>query len=394
MAIPFEEIGLKENLVKGLKKNGITEATDIQFKSIPLALENRDIIGESETGSGKTLAYLLPIFEKVDYSKREMQAIILAPTHELVMQIDNEIKVLSNNSEMPVTSAAIIGNVNITRQIEKLREKPHIIVGSAGRILELIKKKKISAHTIKTIVIDEGDKLLDENNLSLVRDVIKTTMRDRQLMVFSATINEKTINTAKDLMKDPCIIKVHEDIKINNNITHLYIKAEQRDKIEVLRKLIASTNPERAIIFINKSEEIQLTTAKLQYHHLKVSGIFGAALKEERKKALEQFRSGKIHLLVASDLAARGLDIRDVTHIFNLDLPEDSKEYIHRAGRTGRSGSTGTAISIVTEKEFTLIKKYKQLFNIEIEEKEMYKGILANPKNFKRTHSVNKSRDK
>lgn len=394
MAKPFEEIGLKENLVTGLKKIGITEATEIQFKSIPFALENRDIIGESETGSGKTLAYLLPLFEKIDYSKREMQAVILAPTHELVMQIDNEIKALAENSQLPVTSAAIIGNVNIKRQIEKLREKPHIITGSAGRILELIKMKKISAHTIKTIVIDEGDKLLDEDNLPLVKNVIKTTMRDRQLMVFSATISEKAINTAKDLMKDPCIIKIQSDIKVNSNITHLYIKAEQRDKIEVLRKLIASINPEKAIIFINKSEEIQLTAAKLQYHHLKASGIYGKALKEERKKALEQFRSGKINLLVASDLAARGLDIKEVTHIINLDLPEDSKEYIHRTGRTARSGNTGTAISIITEKEFSLIKKYKQLFNIEIEEREMYKGLLVKPGSFKRVHSVNKSRNK
>lgn len=394
MATSFEEIGLKENLINGLKKNGITEATEIQFKSIPFAMENRDIIGESETGSGKTLAYLLPLFEKVDYSKKEMQAVILAPTHELVMQINNEIKNLAENSELPVTSAALIGNVNLKRQIERLREKPHIIAGSPGRILELIKMKKISAHTIKTIVIDEGDKLLDENNLVLVKDVIKTTMRDRQLMVFSATINEKTINTAKDLMKDPCIIRIQPDIKVNNHITHLYIKAEQRDKIEVLRKLIASVNPERAIIFINKSEEIQLTTAKLQYHHLKASGIYGTALKEERKKALEQFRIGKINLLVASDLAARGLDIKDVHLIINLDLPEDPKEYIHRTGRTGRSGNAGTAISIITERELTTIKKYKQLFNIEIEEKKMYKGALVSPRSFKAPHSVNKSRGK
>jgi superfamily II DNA/RNA helicase len=375
MTNSFDKLGLDSNLIEGLKKEGINEPTDIQVRVVPVALENKDIIGQSQTGSGKTLAYLLPIFQKIDATKREMQAIILAPTHELAMQIDNEIKLLSENSSSKVTSVSIIGEVNIKRQIEKLKEKPHIIVGSAGRIFELIKMKKISAHTIKTIVIDEGDRLLDENNVSLVKDVIKTTMKDRQLMLFSATINEKALVVAKSLMKEASIIKIDEEL-INENITHMYFTAEQRDKIEILRKLIAAFNPERAIIFINKSDDIQITTSKLQYHHLNAYGIYGTASKEERKKALESFRNGKIQLLVSSDVSARGLDIKDVTHIFNLDLPQDSKEYLHRIGRTGRAGKTGIAASIVTEKELPIIKKYEKDFNLEIKAKKVYKGNI------------------
>ncbi|WP_027625989.1 DEAD/DEAH box helicase [Clostridium lundense] len=376
MVNSFDKLNLDSKLVEGLKKEGISEPTDIQIKAIPLALENIDIIGQSETGSGKTLAYLLPIFQKVDATKREMQAIILAPTHELVMQIDNEIKLLSKNSEMPITSTPIIGEVNIKRQIEKLKEKPHIIVGSTGRIFELIKKKKITAHTIKTIVIDEGDRLLDERNLSGVKDVIKTTMRDRQLMVFSATINERTLNIAKDLMKEAKFIKAEEKIVVNPSINHMYFVAEQRDKIETLRKLVASIKPEKAIVFINKGEEIELTTLKLQYHHINAYAIYGSASKEERKKALEGFRQGKIQLLIASDLAARGLDVKGVSHIFNLDLSEDPKEYLHRVGRTGRAGNLGTAISVVTEKETSLIRKYEKELNIKIEGKEIYRGTI------------------
>ncbi|MCY6371689.1 DEAD/DEAH box helicase [Clostridium ganghwense] len=376
MAISFDKLELNSNLIEGLKKEGINEPTDIQVKTIPLALENKDIIGQSQTGSGKTLAYLLPIFQKIDSNKKEMQAIILAPTHELVMQIDRQIKLLSQNSGAPITSTTIIGEVNVKRQIEKLKKKPHIIIGSTGRIFQLIKKKKISAHTIKTIVIDEGDRLLDKNNLAGVKDVIKTTMRDRQLMVFSATINEKAINIAKDLMKNPEVIKIEDKKLVNPNITHMYLTTEQRDKIEVLRKLIASIKPQKAIVFINKSEEIEITTSKLQYHHIKAYGIYGNASKEERKKTLEGFRSGKIQLLIASDIAARGLDVKGVTHIFNLDLPEDSKEYLHRAGRTGRSGELGTAISIVTQKETSLIRMYEKDFNIKIEAKEIYKGKI------------------
>lgn len=398
MTISFHELQLNSNLIEGLKKEGINEPTDIQVKAIPLALENKDIIGQSETGSGKTLAYLLPIFQKINSDKKEMQAIILAPTHELVIQIDKQIKLLSQNSGIPVTSATMIGEVNVKRQIEKLKEKPHIIVGSTGRVLQLIKMKKIRAHTIKTIVIDEGDRLLDQNNLNGVKDIIKTTMRDRQLMVFSATINEKTLNIAKDLMKETEIIKIEEKNQVNPDITHYYITTEQRDKIEVLRKLVAAIKPEKAIVFINKSEEIQVTTSKLQYHHLKACGIYGSASKEERKKALDGFRSGKIQLLIASDIAARGLDVNDVTHIFNLDLPEDSKEYLHRVGRTGRAGNLGTAISIVTKEETALIKSYEKDFNIKIEAKTVYKGTLvdirkskpARKSNFNKKSSTNK----
>jgi superfamily II DNA/RNA helicase len=380
----FDELGLDLRLVEGLKKQGITEPTGIQSNTIQSAMENRDIIGQSPTGSGKTLAFLLPIFHRIDAGKREMQAIILAPTHELVMQIEKQIRLLSESSGVDVTSAAIIGEVNITRQIEKLREKPNIIVGSAGRVLELIKRRKINSQTVKTIVIDEWDRMLDEHNLSTVKDVIKTTLRDRQLMLFSATVSEKTLITARELMKDPQVIRIEDEGKISPNIDHIYMIAEQRDKIEVLRKLAASIKPERAIVFINKSEEIQLTTAKLQYHHLSVSDISGSASKEERKKALEGFRKGEIKLLVASDIAARGLDIKGVTHIINLDLPIDSKGYLHRAGRTGRMGEPGMTISIVTEREVPFIKRCERDLKIKIVEKIISRGIISDPLN-KRT---------
>lgn len=379
MANTFEKLGLNASLIEGLKKQGIGEPTDIQAEAIPWALSNRDIIAQSQTGSGKTLAYLLPIFQRLHTGKREMQAVILAPTHELAMQIDRQIKLLARNSETGVTSAAIIGEVNIARQIEKLKEKPHIVVGSTGRILELIKRRKISAHTVKTIVIDEGDRLLDEKNIEDVKAVIKATLRDRQLMVFSATINEKAANLAKELMKEPQLIRIEDQGRINPNIRHYYIVAEQRDKIQVLRKLIAAVNPGKAIVFINKSEETQLAAAKLQYHHIKAYGLYGGAEKEERKKALEGLRSGGIQILVASDIAARGLDIRDVTHIFNLDLPEDPKGYLHRVGRTGRMGKPGTAVSVVTEKEAAQIGRYEKDFNIKIEKKEIYKGVIVEP---------------
>jgi superfamily II DNA/RNA helicase len=380
MKVNFKDLEINNALIEGLNKQGIITPTDIQILSIPLVLENKDIIAESETGSGKTLAYLLPIFQKIDLSKNETSAIILAPTHELVVQIDKEIKLLSNNSGINVTSTTIIGDVNIKRQIEKLKKKPNIIVGSSGRILELIKMKKIKAHTVKTIVIDEGDRLLDKNNISSIQNVIKTTLKERQLLVFSATIKPETIDEAKKMMKDPELIKVIKDSANSENISHNYIVAEQRDKIIFLRKLIAALSPKKTIVFQNKNDEIQITTDKLNHHNIKTCCIFGNASKEERKKALDGFKNGTYPILIASDLAARGLDIKDVTHIFNLDLPEDSKDYLHRVGRTGRAGKKGTAVTIITENELARITRYENELKLKIQPKVIQNGKLFDSK--------------
>ncbi|WP_139903371.1 DEAD/DEAH box helicase [Clostridium thermarum] len=386
MSNTFDTLGLNNALITALKKSGITEPTEIQSKVIPVALDNKDIIGQSKTGTGKTLAYLLPLFNKIDAAKREMQVIILAPTHELVIQIHKEIATLSQNSNLGVTSAAIIGNANLGRQLERLKEKPHIIVGSSGRILELIKMRKITAHTIKTIVIDEADRLLDATNLETVKAIIKSTLRDRQLMLFSATMPKKTVSIAQELMKSLEIIKVDEKDEVNPNIAHYYFVCDQRDKIVLLRKLVHAIKPERALVFINKSEDIERNTAKLKYHKLKAEGIHGSNAKEERKKALEDFRAGRINLLVASDIAARGLDIKGVTHVFNLEVPEDPKDYLHRVGRTGRAGSEGTALTIATEREIPLINNIRKTYKLSIQQKDIYMGKIIDKKN-RRYHS-------
>ena len=377
MLASFDQFGLNEALVAALKQEGILEPTAIQEQTIPFILENRDVVGQSETGTGKTLAFLLPIFQKIDTQKRETQAMILTPTHELAIQIQREIENLSKDSGLAVTSTVIIGNVNITRQIEKLKEKQHIIVGSSGRILELIHKKKITSQTIKTIVLDEADRLLDENNSQSVKAVIKTTLSRTQLLLFSATLPSVTLQRAAELLKNPEVIRVTDKVMIAPTITHMFFSAEQRDKIEVLRKLVRMIIPSRALIFINKSEEIEKMVENLKFHGLEVEGIYGGASKINRRKAMDEFKSGKISLLVASDLAARGLDIKGITHIFNLDLPEDPQLYLHRVGRTGRAGESGIAISIVDFKQIPFIKRLESMFEISISHKEMLQGKIV-----------------
>ena len=373
----FNELNLDSNIIEGLKKQGITKPTAIQAAAISPALENKDIIGEAFTGSGKTLAYLLPIFHKIDTSKREIQAIILAPTHELALQIEAQIKLLAKNSSTPVTSLSVIGDVNINNQIKKLKEiKPHIIVGSTGRILDLIRKKKITAHTIKTIVIDEGDNLLDPKRSQITKDIIKTTMRDRQLMVFSASIKPETLLTAERLMKEPVIIKSDEKPEINPNIKHMLFVCDRRDKFETLRKIIIAEKPEKAIVFVNSNEDIEMTTAKLNFHSKDCFAMSGHISKEDRKLAIESFRKGDIKILVSSDLTARGLDVEGVTHVFHLDLPLKLNEYLHRAGRTARGNNSGVSIAIATEKQLNIIKKYEKEFKIKFENKRVFGGKI------------------
>lgn len=373
----FKELNLDNNIIEGLSKQNIIEPTNIQQESIPSILQNKDLIGESCTGSGKTLAYLLPIIQRIDSSKKDIQAIIIAPTHELVMQINTQIKLLSTNSNIDLTSQTIIGDVNIDKQIKKLKEKkPQIIVGTIGRVLDLSNKKKLKVHTVKTLVLDEVDALLDNTSSNMVQDLLKKLMRDTQLLMFSATINNSTLNKAKTLLKDPVIIKAKQDYSINPNIEHLYIKVDKRDKLETLRKLLSATNPTKALVFINKNYDINIVKENLEYHNKKVFTLHKGISKEQRENAINNFRNGKINILISSDLSARGLDINDISLIINLDCPSSPDEYLHRSGRTARFNNKGTTISIVDSKEVSFIEKYSKKLDIEINEATIKFGKL------------------
>ena len=373
----FNELALRDELINGLKTQGISQPTEIQEKAIPLILANQDVVGKSATGTGKTLAYLLPLFQRIDTAKREMQVLILTPTHELAMQVYDQVQTLQKNTAMPVTSTVIIGNVNIKKQVVDLRGKQHIIIGSAGRILELIRMKKIKAHTLKTIVIDEFDSLLHKSNVQDIENIIKTTLRDRQLLFFSASGNNDAIKIAQDLSKDLKILELKQENPLSNSIEHFYFKPKLRDKMDLLRKVLHAAKPKKALIFINKSYDIGKTVEKLKYHGFSVAGIHGSDDKQNRKNALDGFREGKIQLLVASDVLARGLDVSDVTHIINLDMPENPKEYLHRVGRTGRAGAKGVAISLISNRrDEEVMNKCGKELKIVMTEKDLSEGKI------------------
>ncbi|WP_419727167.1 DEAD/DEAH box helicase [Terrisporobacter petrolearius] len=371
----FNQLVTNEKLIKGLVKQNITEPTKVQSLTIEKIRENKDLLVNSETGSGKTLAYLLPMFEKIDTTTRETQVLVLAPTHELVMQIANQSKLLAENSNMDVTTFAIIGEVNIQKQIKNIKAmKPHIVVGTAGRLLDLIQQKKLRVHDVKTIILDEVDSLVSGKGEGIVEKIIKTTLRDRQLLGFTASLDEKSESFCDYMMKDMEIIKATDQSAINPNINHMYIYGDRREKFTILRKALSSAKAKRAIVFVNDEDSIEVVNEKLNYHNYKAVCISGKMSKEDRKNAMTSFRSGKAAILVSSDLSARGLDIPDVSHIFNLDFPPSKNEYLHRCGRSARGNKKGIAISIVTNQNLNTIRDYKRQFKIDMNAVEIKEG--------------------
>lgn len=371
----FETLGVSTLLADGLKKAGIVTPTDIQAAVIPMAIENRDVIGQSVTGSGKTLAYLLPIMQKMDPLAREIQAVVLSPTHELSVQIASEFKKLALNAGIPLNCQVLIGETSIKRQVESLKTKPQVIVGSPGRITELIAMKKVKMHTVKTIVLDEADRLLDESKLADCKAIIKTTLKDRQLMAFSASITAEAEAILSSLMKSPEIVKLEGSL-VNPNIAHLYVKCELRDKSDAVRKIASALKPEKILVFMNKNEHIQDMEKFLLHHKVSVKAIYGASERGDRKDAIEGFRSGRYQVMIASDLAARGLDIQDLNVIVSADLPKKPEEYVHRVGRTARYTNSGFAISLVTAQEISFVEKIEKALEVTFFEKVLTHGRI------------------
>lgn len=373
----FRELGVEESLREGLRSEKIEYPTKVQEAVYKKICMNQNLIVQSETGSGKTLAYLLPLFEKLKDMEKGMKVLILVPTHELAMQVHKQVGRLTNHSIYKVTSVTIFGDVNINRQVERLKEKPEIIIGTYGRILELIQKRKITAHTIKTIVLDEADKLLDKNNLSGIEAVIKSCMRDVQILCFSASVSKQTKEVAESIRNNFEFIKTSDTMEIPKNIQHLYFTADRRDKIELLRKIIKSIKPIKAMVFINNVEDIAETVQKLQYHQINADAIHGMSIKKDRQKVIDAFRTGKLQVLVATDIAARGLHFDDVTAVFHLSIMENPMDYLHRAGRTGRGKEKGISCSIVTKEEVNLLKNYQKAFGISFDSKKLYQGKVV-----------------
>jgi superfamily II DNA/RNA helicase len=294
------------------------------------------------------------------------QVVIVAPTHELAIQIHRQSCELALNAALAIRSVLLIGGTATDRQVEKLKAKPHVVVGSPGRIVELIERGKLKMAHIRAIVIDEADRLLNDESLSWVEKIVAAAAPTRQLIFASATIEQQTRRVLETLAKDVLMLR-GGSAAVNENIEHLYLVCENRDKPEVLRKLLHAFDVPRSIVFVHRNDVAEEVAAKLRHHKLAVADLNSELSKMDRKKAMDGIRSGAIRIMIASDLAARGLNIPGVTHIFNLDIPTMSKAYLHRVGRTARAGAHGIAVSLVTDTEARLIRRYEQDLGISMQ---------------------------
>lgn len=362
---------LSQSIIDALEKQNIVTPTKIQEMAISQIIDGKDVMIKSQTGSGKTLAYLLPLYQTI--TEKGNQVVIICPTRELCMQVHGVVKDFSALSSINLESAVVFGGVNIKTQIEKLKSKPQIIIGTVDRVLELVKKKKIQAHLIKTFIIDEADKLEHAH----IKTLRKCFMRDTQVVFVSATFSKQNIKQIQEISPNINFLETSTNETIPENITHLFIIAEKRDKLEVLRKLIGIIQPVKSLIFINDLNEINTAVAKLNYHNINCVSIHSETSKESRQKGLKKLENGDLKYLVSTDLASRGLHINNIDFVYHMSISEDPSDYLHRAGRTGRNDKKGVSICIATENEIQYIKKYKARFKIEFSEIRMKYGEIT-----------------
>jgi len=369
----FADLEVPPALVAGLIAQRITEPTDIQVAALPVLLAGKDAYLNAETGTGKTLAYLLPILCRIDREAAATQAVVLAPTHELAIQIQHQCRDLARNSGWPVRSLLLIGGTSMERQVDKLKTKPHVVVGTPGRVKELIGMGKLKVKTVRCAVIDEADRLLIDESLPIVRAIVEALPPERQLVFASATEEPRCAEAIAGLAPERVMLRTGA-ARVNENIEHLYVVCEERDKPELLRKLLHALRPERAMVFAHRNETAERVAAKLAHHQVPAADLHAASDKRDRQRAMDDFRSGRVPVLIASDVAARGLDIAGITHVFNIDAPAQSKAYLHRVGRTARAGAKGLAVTLTTEAEERLVRRYEAELGIALRRVRLREG--------------------
>ena len=356
----FAGLGVSPAVQLKLEKKKITIPTQVQRVTIPAVLDGKNLVVQSPTGTGKTLAYLAPLLTRVDKDSKDLEVLILVPSRELAVQVVKAARELAEDIKI----APVIGGTNRARLVETLRDKPKMVVGTPGRVLELLKERRINGQAIKTLVVDEADKMLSPRFIEEVKAVFKATLKSRQVLMFSATI-PRGIETEIPAMTDkPDFIVIGEDGRVPAAISHLYIMCSPVQRTQVLVKLLKFYQPHKTLIFIERNEGVGPLAGSLQELGFMASALHGDLPQPFRKEVLQKFREGKSRIIVTTDLMARGMDFADVDYIFNYDLPQDEEFYLHRAGRTGRAGKKGTVISLVEEGRKFIIGKYSRYLRV------------------------------
>lgn len=354
----FYDLGLTAPLVKAIQKLGFEETTPIQEVTIPIALQGRDLIGQAQTGTGKTAAFGIPLVENTEEEKKQIQALVVAPTRELAIQVAEELNKIGIYKG--IRSLPIYGGQKIENQIKSLKSKPQIIVGTPGRLMDHMRRRTIRLQDVKRVVLDEADEMLNMGFIEDIEYILSEVPKDRQTMLFSATIPKEILDLAQKFMSKPEIIRIKTKEITVPNTEQYHVKVEEKEKFEILCRLLDIQSPELAIVFGRTKKRVDELTEALLVRGYSVDGIHGDLTQGKRDSVLKSFRRGLISILVATDVAARGLDISGVTHVYNFDIPQDPESYVHRIGRTGRAGNRGMAITMVTHREMgqlSLIEK-------------------------------------
>lgn len=350
----FNELGISRNTLRAVEKMGFEEATPIQSETIPLALEGGDLIGQAQTGTGKTAAFGIPMIEKIDVKKDEIQGLVIAPTRELAIQVSEELYKIGAGNRSRVL--AVFGGQDISRQIRALKKRPHIIVGTPGRLLDHINRKTIRLNNVHTVVLDEADEMLNMGFIEDIESILSSVPDEHQTLLFSATMPDPIRRIAERFMHEPKTVRVKAREMTVPSISQYYVRVPEREKFDTLTRLIDIHTPELAIVFGRTKRRVDELSEALTVRGYTAEGIHGDLTQARRMSVLRKFKEGTIDVLVATDVAARGLDISGVTHVYNFDIPQDPESYVHRIGRTGRAGKEGMAITFVTPREMSYLE--------------------------------------
>jgi ATP-dependent RNA helicase DeaD len=366
----FLSLGISETLQAKLHDYGVDTPTPIQQQSIPSVLANRDLIAQAQTGTGKTFAFILPILEKINPNAEHIQALIVTPTRELALQITSEVEKLVQDID-GVDVLAVYGGQDVDKQLRKLKRNIGIVVGTPGRLLDHIRRGTIDLSQLSSLVLDEADQMLHIGFLHEVEDIIRETPSSRQTMLFSATIPAEVRKLAKNHMNEPQYIQVEKTQGPADNVEQLAIHMTDREKQATLIQLVEEERPFLAVIFCRTKRRVSKLYGVLKSNGFLCDELHGDLSQAKREKAMKRFRDAKTQLLIATDVAARGLDVEGITHVFNYDIPLDSESFVHRIGRTGRAGTTGKAITFYSSDDRPLLATIEKELNISIQKQNL-----------------------
>lgn len=366
----FEELGLNENILKALQEMGFEKPSPIQAQGIPAVLAGSDVIGQAQTGTGKTAAFGIPVLERIDTSSNAVQALILCPTRELAVQVSEELGRLSKFMR-GVRIEAIYGGDSIDRQIRSLKKGVHIVVGTPGRVMDHMERRTLKFDEVRMMVLDEADEMLDMGFREDIESILADMPEDRQTILFSATMSKPIMSITKRFLNDPTLIKVVRNELTNQNIEQVYFEVKPQAKVEVMTRLIDMHHIKSLLVFCNTKRKVDEIVEDLQLRGYASEGIHGDLRQQQRSNVMSKFKAGVTTILVATDVAARGIDVSGLDGVINYDIPMDEEYYVHRIGRTGRAGMSGKAFSLVARDEKYRLKSIEGYTKVKIE-----KGVI------------------